>query len=96
MRHADFHLGRHAMAMHVPPGARMFEETAFGGGRKLAPESLGVWPDSVDDAAPVSSLGGMRIDPTAEPAQQLADAGAKRHFRFRDADRTGALVGSSQ
>src|SRR6059058_135432 len=44
------------MAMHVPPGARMFEEAAFGGRRKLAPEPLGVGPQAVDNAAPVATL----------------------------------------
>lgn len=48
MRNACFHLGRHAMAMHVPPGARMFEEAAFGSRRQLAPEALYARSETVD------------------------------------------------
>ena len=96
MRDASFHLGRHAMAMYVPPGARMFEEAAFGGRWKLAPEPLGVWPQAVDDAAPVPTLGDVRVDPAAEPAQQVADAGAERNFRFLDANWIHAAMGFRQ
>ena len=93
MGDASFHLGRHAMAMHVPPGARMFEEAAFGGRRKLAPEPLRVRPQTVDDAAPVPALGDMRVDLAAEPAHQVADVGAERNLRFLDANWIHATMG---
>src|SRR2546428_13885818 len=84
------------MAMHVPPGARMFEEAAFGGRRKLAPEPLGVWSQAVDNAAPVSTLGDVGVDPAAKPAQQVTDPGAERNVRFLDANRIHAAVGRRQ
>ena len=70
----------------------MFEEAAFGGRRKLAPEPLGVGPQAVDNAAPVATLGDVRVDSVTEPAQQVTDAGAERHVRFLDANRIHAAV----
>ena len=96
IRDARFHLRRHAMAMHVPPGARVFEEAAFGSRWKLAPEPLGVGPQAVDNAAPVATLGDVGADPAAEPAQQVTDPGAERNVRFLDANRIHAAMGLCQ
>src|SRR5712672_2124315 len=93
VRDACFHFGRHPMAMRIPPSARMFEETASGVGRKLVPEALYVWSETVDDAAPVPTLGNMRVDPATEPAQQLSDVGAERNVRFLDTNRLHAMMG---
>ena len=96
IRDPRFDFGRHAMTMHIPPGARVFEEAAFGGGRKLAPEPLGVGPQAVDNAAPVATSGDMRFDPAAEPAQQVTDVGAEWNVRFLDACRIDAAMGLRQ
>lgn len=40
MRDAGLRLRRHAVTMHVPPGARMLEEATFRGKRKIAPKPL--------------------------------------------------------
>src|ERR1700722_19589095 len=84
LRDARLDLGRHAMTVHIPPGARMFKEVTFGCQLEIPPEPLGEGSDSIDHTAPVAALRDVRIDPMAEPAQQPARVGPKWDIRFLD------------
>jgi hypothetical protein len=90
------HLGGHAMAMNVPPRARMFEKASPRRHRELAPNALGVRTNGVDDAAPVAPLGHMRIDPAPEPSEQLPAPLPEGNIRLFDTHRLDTSVGRRQ
>ena len=69
------------MAVHIPPCARVLQKAVLGRKGQLAPEALSVRPKSVDDAAPVSAVLGMRGNEIAKPAEQPAELRAERHIR---------------
>lgn len=66
---------RHAVTVHVPPGAHVFEEAALGSDRKLTPEPLGERSNGIDYTSPVAAVNDMRMDAITKPAQQPAGAG---------------------
>jgi hypothetical protein len=50
-----FDLGRHSVAVYVPPGARVFEKPSAGPVRHSAPDRLHMWAQTINDASPVSA-----------------------------------------
>jgi hypothetical protein len=79
-----FELRRHAVAVNVPPGSRMFEEPSARLARQGAPYRLDVWSQTVNDASPISAASHFFARSRAKPMQNRSERRRRRQFRLRD------------
>jgi hypothetical protein len=79
-----FDLRSHAVAMNVPPRARVFEEPSARLARHGAPYCLDVRSQTVNDASPISGASHLIARSRAKPMQNRSERRRRRQFRLRD------------
>src|SRR3984957_567123 len=79
-----FDLRRHAVAVNVPPRARVCEEPWPCSARHGAPDRLHMWAETVNDTSPISAASHFLARSRAKPMQKRGEPHGRRQYRLRD------------
>ncbi|MPL80530.1 hypothetical protein SDC9_26431 [bioreactor metagenome] len=87
---------RDAVAVHLPPGGAVAQETGPLPGAHVLPEQADPGPDAVDGIAPAAARGLGLTPAAAQPQQDHAERGAERQFFARGRQRRAGGMGARQ